>query len=388
LATSRVDVVIIGGGVAGLWCRWSLVNAGYSVVLLERTKLGDGQTVASQGILHRGVKYALSSGAARAAAAAEESARAWDEAMSGRSGPDLSGVEIVAKNMLMWTDAGLLSKLTGAIASKVLTSHVAPADAADIPTFVDMRGRSVYRVSETVINPASVLRCLVSAASGPIVSAEVRSISPGPERTVVATNAGEFESGAVVLSAGEGNGPLLEMLGQKPDDWMQRRELHMVAASGAPGMLFGHWIASASDKPRLSITSANVGGVVHWYIGGELAEVGVTHRADDQIEAAKSELEICFPGLDPEGWQFKTVRIARAEGKDAAGKRPDSPVVRAIEGTRALAVWPTKLVMSPAAADSVLKAVQSQVTPSGEPLHDLGQVTRPDYALSPWLSRD
>jgi len=380
--------LIIGGGVAGLWCRWRLASAGYSVVLLERTKLGDGQTVASQGILHRGVKYALSSGAARAAAAAEESARAWDDAMSGRNGPDLSRVEVVAKHMLMWTDAGLLSKLTGAIASKVLTSHVGPADAADIPTFVDMRGRSVYRVAETVINPVSVLRMLAAAAPGPIVNAEVRSIAPGPDRTVVATSVGDFEAGALVLSAGEGNGGLLEMLGQKPDDWMQRRELHMVAASGAPGMLFGHWIASASDKPRLSITSAKVGGVIDWYIGGDLAEIGVTHRVDDQIEAAKSELKTCFPGLDPDRWPFKTVRISRAEGKDAAGKRPDAPVVRAVDGTRAIAVWPTKLVMAPAAAEDVLKVVQTQMKPSGTPAPELGQAGRPDYALPPWQFRD
>ena len=388
MGTSRVDVVIIGGGIAGLWCRWRLASAGYSVVLIERTQLGDGQTVASQGILHRGVKYALSSSAARAASTAEESARAWDEAISRRSGPDLSGVEIVARNMLMWTDAGLLSKLTGVIASKVLTSHVGPAEVADIPTFVDMRGRSVYRVAETVINPVSVLRCLAAAASGPILRADVRSIVPGAERTSVATSAGDFDAGAVVLSAGEGNGALLEMLGQRPEEWMQRRELHMVVASGAPGMLFGHWIASASDKPRLSITSANIGGVIHWYIGGDLAENGVTHRIDDQIEAAKSELEICFPGLDPEAWKFKTVRISRAEGKDAAGKRPDAPVVRAVEDTRAIAVWPTKLVMAPAAAEAVLKAVQAQLKPSEETAAELGPAAHPDYALPPWQFRD
>jgi len=388
LGTSRVDVVIIGGGVTGLWCRWRLASAGYSVVLIERTKLGDGQTVASQGILHRGVKYALSSGAVRAAAAADESAKAWDEAMSGRSGPDLSHVEVVARNMLMWTNAGLLSKLTGAIASKVMTSHVGPAEADDIPTFVNMRGRSVYRVAETVINPVSVLQHLAASASGPILRADVRSIVPGPERTSVLTSDGDFDAGAVVLSAGEGNGGLLELLKQKPDEWMQRRELHMVSASGAPGMLFGHWIASASDKPRLSITSANVDGVIHWYIGGDLAESGVTHRIDDQIEAAKNELEICFPGLDPDAWKFKTVRISRAEGKDAAGKRPDAPVVRAIEGTRAIAVWPTKLVMAPAAAEEVLKVVQAKLKPSGETVAELGPAAHPDYALPPWQFRD
>ena len=153
-------------------------------------------------------------------------------------------------------------------------------------------------------------------------------------------------------------------------------------------MLFGHWIASASDKPRLSITSANVGGVIDWYIGGDLAEIGVTRRVDDQIEAAKSELKTCFPGLDPDRWPFKTVRISRAEGKDTAGKRPDVPVVRAVDGTRAIAVWPTKLVMAPVAAEEVLKVVQTQLKPSGTTVPELGQARRPDYALPPWQFRD
>lgn len=383
----RVDVVIVGGGVAGLWCRWALANAGYSVVLLEHSKFGDGQTVASQGILHRGVKYALSSEAARAAAAAEESARVWDEAMAGTVGPDLSRVEVAAKSMLMWTDAGLLSKLTGAIASKVLTSHVGPANSAEIPSFLERRGRTVYRIGETVVNPVSVLRCLAEASSGPLVRATVRSITPLASRTMVTTDAGEFDAGAAVLCSGAGNAELLRLLGQQPEHWMQRRDLHMVAASGAPGMLFGHWVAAATDKPRLSITSARVDGVVHWYLGGALAESGVNRDVDEQIAAAKSELDMCFPGMSTDAWQFRTVRIARTEGRDAAGKRPDSPVVRTIELLGVIAVWPTKLVMAPAAAEDVLRLVASRLSPSKSTPPSFGPSSRPDYALPPWLSR-
>ncbi|MGH7242936.1 MAG: FAD-dependent oxidoreductase [Phycisphaerales bacterium] len=388
MSTSRVDVVIIGGGVAGLWCRWRLTSAGYSVVLIERSQLGDGQTSASQGILHRGVKYALSPDAGRAAAAAEYSARAWDEAMAGKGGPDLSGVEVAAPSMLMWTDGGLISKLTGAIASKVLTSHVEAADAADIPSFLEMKGRTVYRIGETVLNPISALRCLANAAPGPVVCADIRSITPGPVQTTVVTSVGDFDAGAVVLCAGAGNETFLEMLEQRPGDWTQHRDLHMVAASGAPGLIFGHWVAAATDKPRLSITSARVNGTVHWYIGGDLAEKGVPRTPGDQIEAAKTELHACFPSMLLGDWKFRTIRISRAEGKDAAGKRPDTPVVRAIENTRAIAVWPTKLVMAPTAAEDVLKLVQAKLEPSSAAIPQLGQAPRPDYALPPWQVPD
>ncbi|MBL8886036.1 MAG: FAD-binding oxidoreductase [Phycisphaerales bacterium] len=394
MSASRVDVVIIGGGVAGLWCRWRLASAGYSVALIERSRLGDGQTAASQGILHRGVKYALSAEASRAAATAEASARVWDDAMSGKEGPDLSGVEVVAASMLMWTDAGVISKLTGAIASKVLTSRVVAAERRDIPAFLEIRGRSVYRVDETVINPVSVLRCLADAAAGPIVCEEVRAITPGGASTRVTTGGGEFEAGAVVLCAGAGNELLLELLGKDPAAWTQHRDLHMVVASGAPGKIFGHWVASATDKPRLTITSADVGGLTHWYVGGDLAEQGVARTPEDQIEAAKSELRSCFHSLSLAGWNFRTIRISRAEGKDASGKRPDGPVVRRIDGTGggtgggtgAIAVWPTKLVMAPAAADEVLKLVRERIAPTGAIEPEVGRVRRPDYALAPWQS--
>lgn len=388
LSNGRFDVVIIGGGVSGLWCRWRIAQAGYSVALLESNSLGSGQTGASQGILHRGVKYALSAQAAHAAAVAEESARAWDDAMTGRAGPDLSGVRVLADRMLMWTDAGLLSKLTGAIASKVLTSHVVPAEPKEIPSFLAQRGRSVYRVGETVIDPISVVRSLAQSARGPLIRTGVRAIASTQDQSVVSTESGELRAGALVLCAGEGNAGLLEMLGQRPDDWMQRRDLHMVAAAGAPGPLFGHWVASATDKPRLSVTSAITGSVVHWYLGGELAESGVVRPQEDQIAAAKSELEICFPGLNPESWSFRAIRISRAEGKTDAGKRPDAPVVREIGGTGAIAVWPTKLVMAPAAADDVCRLIQARLRPVPGNEWIPGSEARPDYAIPAWQIRE
>ena len=37
------DIVILGGGIAGLWLLNRLRNAGYAAVLLESTALGTGQ---------------------------------------------------------------------------------------------------------------------------------------------------------------------------------------------------------------------------------------------------------------------------------------------------------------------------------------------------------
>ena len=55
----RVDVVIVGGGIAGLWLLNLLRSRGYGAVLIERSAFGDGQTICSQGMIHGGLKYAL-----------------------------------------------------------------------------------------------------------------------------------------------------------------------------------------------------------------------------------------------------------------------------------------------------------------------------------------
>ena len=49
----EIDVVIFGGGVAGLWILSTLRNAGYDALLLDPNDLGSGQTACSQGKIGR-----------------------------------------------------------------------------------------------------------------------------------------------------------------------------------------------------------------------------------------------------------------------------------------------------------------------------------------------
>ncbi len=48
------DILIVGGGIAGLWLNARLRRAGYATVLVESASLGGGQSVKSQGIIHGG----------------------------------------------------------------------------------------------------------------------------------------------------------------------------------------------------------------------------------------------------------------------------------------------------------------------------------------------
>src|SRR5262245_60687653 len=47
----RSDIAIIGGGISGALTAWHLVNAGFSVVLVDRRNIGMGSNVASTSLL-------------------------------------------------------------------------------------------------------------------------------------------------------------------------------------------------------------------------------------------------------------------------------------------------------------------------------------------------
>ena len=66
MRTVKADIAIAGAGIAGLWLANLLVNRGFEVAVCESGKVGGSQTMASQGLIHGGVKYALGGTATRA----------------------------------------------------------------------------------------------------------------------------------------------------------------------------------------------------------------------------------------------------------------------------------------------------------------------------------
>ena len=58
----HVSVAIVGGGIAGVWLLRILSDLGINAWLFEAEGLGAGQTLASQGMIHGGLKYQLHAG--------------------------------------------------------------------------------------------------------------------------------------------------------------------------------------------------------------------------------------------------------------------------------------------------------------------------------------
>ncbi|MCH7960930.1 MAG: FAD-dependent oxidoreductase [Planctomycetes bacterium] len=390
-APAKSDVVIFGGGVAGLWTRAALAGRGYSVALLECASLGADQTLASQGIIHAGIKYALTGKAGRASRALADAAAIWRPCLAGRRDPDLSRVSVLAERMHLWTTARKRSKLAAWAASKAMRSGVRKLSASErgealggAPVNVDL-----YEVDEPVIDPAGLLTALLAAGTGPCAQ-----ITSEPEPTFKAMDGGstlvsttlmgeqrvEILAGRVLFCAGVGNESLLRAIGRDPVALAQRRPLHMVLVRDAPIELHGHCI-QRSDVPRLTITTSRCGSERVWLVGGDLAERGVERDREAQIAAAKSELSEVLGWLDLSGCGFDAFRIDRAEGRTDDASRPDLPVILDLGG--AIAVWPTKLALAPLAAARVVELVEaSGLVPT--PGAGLTDVVEPVVGTRPW----
>jgi len=374
------DIVIFGGGVAGLWLLDRLVARGYRVILLERGGLGGWQSINSQGIIHGGLKYALQGVLARASRATLDMPQRWRECIAGRGELDLSGCRILSENFHLWSGSGLASGLKTLLGSKMLAGKAELLAKENVP--VPLQGRGpVYRLADFVIDTASLAEVLAAphgARIRAIRQAESDSQAIGPRPGSAQEQAGQWEflgfrQGAgvrelllrvagetfaikarrYVFCAGEGNERLIEQARLRTPR-SQRRPLKMVAATGLglPPMFLHVLGEGLRATPQLTITShRDCEGAPVWYLGGDLAESGVARSDQQQIAAAAGLLEKLFPGVAPGGLQWRCLDIDRAEPASADGRRPDNATVVSEEDV--LVAWPVKLTLAPALADQV-----------------------------------
>ncbi len=378
----EADVVIFGGGIAGLWLLARLLREGYSALLLEPRGLGGVQTLASQGIIHGGTKYALTGHLTDAAQAIAAMPGRWRAALAGGGELDLRGVRIRADHQFLWSTAGVASRLAGFFAGKAMRSRVTPVAEAQRPQALAdpaFRG-AVYRLDEPVLDVPSLTAELDRQTGGAALRIAfpdgVRIRAGERPRVALSGEAGvlEIDTHRLVLAAGAGNAALLEHLGRAMPK-MQRRPLHMVMVRGTLPALYAHCLG-ASANPRLTVTSHGEGAAQVWWLGGDLAERGVARSGADQITAARQVLAELLPWLDLADAEWATLRVDRAEAAQPGGRRPDLPTVDEAEGV--ITVWPTKLAFAPLLADRVIEALQrAGIAPSG------GRTPAPDWPAPP-----
>lgn len=357
-----IDALIVGGGIAGLWLLNLLTARGYAALLVEAGELGCGQTLASQGMIHGGLKYALAgrlTGASEAIAAMPER---WGACLQGRGDVDLSGLAPLADRYYMFAAASTLGQLTTFFASRALRGRIRRVDGPDRPAELrhpDFHG-VVYALRDFVLDTPRLLAALLRPVAGrvyraalPTEAGQLRLAASGAQLTLGGV---PLAARRLILTAGAGTAALLDALGLDSPR-MQRRPLHQVVVRAPDlGPLFAHCLTRIRrPEPRLTITSHRDGTGWLWYLGGQIATDGVDLAPDQLAAHARAELQACLPWRDWGQAAIDTLRVDRAEPLRPDGARPDEAFATAVgPGGSCIVGWPTKLSLAPDLGDRVL----------------------------------
>ena len=374
----NADVVVMGGGIAGLWLFNTLNKQGYKALLLEEETLGGGQTIKSQGIVHGGTKYTLSGNLTKAAECIAGMPQRWRDALAGTGDVDLSDARVLSEYHYLWSPGDIASRMTSFFASKALRGRVNQVkDREQLPAIFrndSFRGK-VYELNEIVLDIQTVVKNLVKGLESRTLKVDW---TPETGNSRVITDNGDIaciehvQAGKTyriraekfVLTAGEGTRTLMGRWGINQPE-MQLRPLHMIMVKHShPDPLYAHCLG-VKTVPRMTVTShPTEDGQWVWYLGGEIAEDGVERTPEEQIRVARRELAAILPWVNFDNAQWSTLRVNRAEPKQGKLLRPDAAFCQPV--ANGIVTWPTKLALAPNLADEVGNLLQSDnIEPSG-----------------------
>ena len=379
------DVLIVGGGIAGLWLNARLRRQGFATLLVENARLGGGQSVKSQGIIHGGAKYALHGALTGASEAIADMPRRWREALAGNGELDLTGVRLLSDAHYLWSPGSLAGNITSFFASKAVRGRVDQVKGEQLPPALQhpkFKGK-VYRLAELVLDVPSLISRLSELADDGLLAAErIEPLRENGELVGLIIDGREIRAKRIILSAGRGNAELLSTL-DLSQPAQQLRPLHMVLVKG-PTLkpLYAHCLGGG-PKPRVTVTTHPAAdGEWVWYLGGDLAEAeGVARDEAAQIKAAQRELSELLPWVDLSAARWATLRVERAEPAQSGLVRPDNAFLD--EQGKLLVGWPTKLALAPDFADRVLAALaRDAIQPASH--QPLPALPRPAVAPAAW----
>ncbi len=388
----KLNAIIFGGGIAGFWLLDELSRRGQSALLLEAGQFGQGQTVASQGILHGGLKYTLQGLLTKSATHVREMPQVWRDCLTGKREPRLTNTIVRSPCCHLWRTDSVASRL-GMIGAK-FGLRVAPQNLSksDRPALLANCPGTVAQLAEQVISPASLLADFARRNRHRILKIDARNglqfrcQQPGQVTAILlqhpeeASRTLEIHPRNIVFCAGAGNAGLRERVGLS-STVMQRRPLQMAMLRGPLPALNGHCVDGKTT--RVTITSdRDSSDRTVWQIGGQLAEDGVSQSPQELMRHAQRELVAAIPGIDLTNTEWATYRVDRAEAVTKNGRRPDTFQIHA-DGN-VLSAWPTKLVLAPRLAETIAERLPASATGQTVNPESLANWPVPDVALPPW----
>ncbi len=365
-----IDIVIIGGGIAGLWTLSRLHKAGYHTILVEANSLGCQQSNASQGIIHGGTKYALTGKLTHSAQSIGAMPKRWQDCLNGQGEVDLSQAIVLSPHQYLWSNTGLAAKLTGFFASKVMSSrmqHLRQNEFIQPFKQSGFRGE-LYQLDEPVLDIQSVLESLRKQFSDFIFQADIQQINKLKKDDSLVyqlqtKTSVVIQAKHLILTAGAGNEALLNLL-KRAQPKMQRRPLLMPMLKGKPEhlpIIYAHCLG-VSALPKMTISSYKLKTTQDqtehvWYLGGEIAESGVGLSIEQQTQRAQVELKKNLPWMDFSQCQWSALAIDRAEPLMPDASRPVEPAV--FQDQQVITAWPVKLAMTPIMVDKIMAQIET-----------------------------
>lgn len=376
------DIAIVGGGIAGLWLQAVFSEAGFSSILIEKDGLGGGQTLASQGMIHGGLKYDLQGTPSGASQVISDMPDVWRRCLAGQQYPDLREVKLLADRYYLFSDNALSGRLTAHLGAHAIAGDTRRLSRPEYPRPFDNRDfRGVlYELPDAVLDTVSLVSTLASSQASRLIHG-----TPTVIRSDLGIDEIRLDDGTpiraqcYILAAGQGNAQLITDGGFHVP--MQTRALHQVMVKGELPPLYAHAVSLKSrDKPRLTITSHSCSdGEIVWYIGGALAESGVRRGEHEQIAYCQSELNALLPFVDLSYCRWATLRVDRAEFLQPDGSRPDAPYCT--RSGNVIFCWPTKLTLVPMLANQVQELIDEQ---PGFPQPLTDGVEQAGLSKTPW----
>lgn len=387
--TASVDTVILGGGVAALWTANVLKASGQSVAILTNSPLGEGQSLAAQGVIHGGMKYAVAGKLTDSSEALADMPTRWLAALRGEGPVDLTDAELLADHQILWSLPNVVSRVAGFFGSKAVrgrSGRIAKEDYPDVFDTEAYRG-SLFRIEEPVVDPVSAIRGLARGVSEETwlvewgENAELETADNGISRIRIRNGDDSCSLTATnyLLAAGAGNGAIIDQLGIDSPR-MQRRPLHqlIIRRAGLPPF-FSVCVGTTPKPPVVVTTHLDSQGRPLWYVGGDIAEqAGVERSEAEQIEFGKKRFAEYLPWIDLSNADWFTHRVDRAEPLTGTGDRPAGAFCE--RAGNVLIAWPTKLALAPELADQVLRETSSS---NGNAKIRL-PLPRPTVGKAPW----
>ncbi len=394
------DVLIFGGGIAGLWILNRLRNEGYDALLLEKNRLGAGQTIASQGMIHGGIKYALNGSLNSASEAIADMPDHWQSCLAGKGDVDLRGTNVLSEHYYMWPRNSLRSRFNAFLGSKALRGKVNTVPEKNYPAFFQSHIKGpLYELKDIVLDVPSLINCLSKT-----YQTDIRIFHPSDWLSVEKSPEGGFKSltfeqkgktwcikaRQLIVTGGEGSKDLLSKIidgVNLPEDMhMQLRPLQMtIIKHQHPHPIHVHCVADQlTVTPEVTLTTHPCkDGSTAWYLGGELAESGANKPAAEHIRIAQSKIAALFPWCDFSQAQWHSFLINRAEARTKDGRRPETASIH--QHKNIALCWPSKLTLAPNLGQQVIDMLaQQNIRPGSYQNPDYSGLGCPGIAAAPW----